>query len=137
MSDPMNILKLRQWALLVKAANESHLSRSEWCRSNKISESSFYYWQKRVRDFALNSMIEAESPEHTQESLSDHDFFEITVSDSNLPISAENNEVTPVTLTDQATLPMITIHAGRYDIGIHDNFSKQTLASVLEVINNV
>ena len=137
MSEPINVLKLRQWAMLVKAANESSLSRREWCRSNEISESSFYYWQKRVRAFALSSMIEAESSDHTQEQLSDNDFFEITVSDGSLPVHAEHNEVTPVALTDQTPLPMITIHAGRYDIGIHDNFSKQTLASVLEVINNV
>lgn len=131
----MHILKLQQWAKLIQAANESPLQRSDWCRENGISESSFYYWQRRVRKHALDSMMASSLHEQSalpmQEKESAPDFYEITPH-----VSSEVSEIKEITPPPDTETGII-IHSGRFDIEIREHFSNTALASVLEVLSHV
>ncbi len=64
MNREYDMVKLAQWAQIIQSANESKLGRKEWCAENGITESSFYYWQRRVRKYALSKMLDQR--EHNQ-----------------------------------------------------------------------
>ena len=53
--------RLQQWAQVVKACNASGLSNREYCRQHNISEKTYYYWVRRLRQAAA-SQIEARTP---------------------------------------------------------------------------
>ena len=43
-----------QWQELIREQGESGLSTREWCRRHNISHGKFYYWQRVIREEALN-----------------------------------------------------------------------------------
>ena len=53
--------RLQQWAQVVKSCNTSGLSNREYCRQHNISEKTYYYWVRRLRQAAA-SQIEARTP---------------------------------------------------------------------------
>ena len=48
--------RLQQWAQVVKACNASGLSNREYCRQHNISEKTYYYWVRRLRQAAASQM---------------------------------------------------------------------------------
>ena len=46
---------LREWAQVHHRCKESGLSNREFCRQNGISEKTFYYWVKKLREAAIGS----------------------------------------------------------------------------------
>lgn len=42
--------RLQQWAQVVEQCRESGLSNREFCRKNGISEKTYYYWLRRLRE---------------------------------------------------------------------------------------
>ena len=53
--------RLQQWAQVVKSCNTSGLSNREFCRQHQISEKTYYYWLRRLRD-AGASQVEDRTP---------------------------------------------------------------------------
>ena len=53
--------RLQQWAQVVRECNTSGLSNREYCRQHNISEKTYYYWVRRLRQAAA-SQIEARTP---------------------------------------------------------------------------
>ena len=53
--------RLQQWAQVVKSCNTSGLSNREYCQQHNISEKTYYYWVRRLRQTAA-SQIEARTP---------------------------------------------------------------------------
>ena len=53
--------RLQQWAQVVKACNASGLSNREYCRQHNISEKTYYYWVRRLRQTAVSQM-EVQAP---------------------------------------------------------------------------
>ena len=48
--------RLQQWAQVVKDCNASGLSNREYCRQHDISEKTYYYWIRRLRQAAASQM---------------------------------------------------------------------------------
>lgn len=48
--------RLQQWAQVVKECSASGLSNREFCRQNHISEKTYYYWIRRLRQAAASQM---------------------------------------------------------------------------------
>lgn len=46
--------RLREWAQIHRRCRESGLSNREFCRQNGISEKTFYYWLKKLREAAID-----------------------------------------------------------------------------------
>lgn len=47
---------LNQWMDLVRQCRESGLPVRRWCRLNNISEQKYYYWLKKIRTKACESL---------------------------------------------------------------------------------
>lgn len=58
----VNRLKLEQWTAVVAEANTSGIVKKDWCRMHQIPERQFYYWQQKVRSYALDSMDQPALP---------------------------------------------------------------------------
>ena len=41
--------RAKQWAMVVQECSHSNLSIREFCRQRGISEKSYYYWQRKLR----------------------------------------------------------------------------------------
>ena len=136
MSTEVDKVKLKQWAGLIRSANASGLERKVWFKQNGISASSFYYWQRRVRKFALNQMLaptdqQALLPDTAQESTSAHeDSYEITLPSLMNSPSHPKDASTPIKGT-------ISIRYGDFSIDVEEGFSAEALSSVLKVLNHV
>ena len=48
--------RLQQWAQVVRECNTSGLSNREYCRQHNISEKTYYYWVRRLRQAAASQM---------------------------------------------------------------------------------
>ena len=48
-------IRIREWMGILQAANDSELTKSEWCRQNGITKRTFYYWQRKVQDYLLET----------------------------------------------------------------------------------
>lgn len=46
--------RAQQWALAIHECSNSGLSNREFCRQRGISEKSFYYWQRKLREQIVN-----------------------------------------------------------------------------------
>lgn len=47
--------RLQQWSEMARACRESGLSNKEFCRQNGISEKTYYYWLRRLRQVACEN----------------------------------------------------------------------------------
>ena len=45
-------IRCEQWSRIINSCLASGLSKKSWCRDNGISEKSFYYWQRILRNEA-------------------------------------------------------------------------------------
>ena len=83
-------IRLQQWVEIIREANESGMTKKDWCAQHGISTRKFQYWQKKVRELlieqgqkesqpsALPETNDETAPEEHQQS-----FYEITLSGSN------------------------------------------------------
>lgn len=132
-----DMVKLAQWAQIIQSANESKLGRKEWCAENGITESSFYYWQRRVRKYALSKMLDQREhdqlPSPDQEPRSEEKgFYEISL---NTLSPTESSASAP--LLSSPSTKSITIHRNGFLIDVEEGFSQDLLSAVLKVISNV
>ncbi len=58
-------LRLEHWKHLIAECQASGMSVSSWCKENAVSEPSYYYYLKRLRQQAISNLtvpVEEESP---------------------------------------------------------------------------
>ena len=59
----------QQWAVLIQECSASGLTNKEFCRQRGISEKSFYYWQRKLRqqivETALPQLVQLDSTPET------------------------------------------------------------------------
>jgi hypothetical protein len=49
-------IRLRQWIGIIKECRSSGNSVKSWCEEKGISEKSYFYWQRRVREAACQEL---------------------------------------------------------------------------------
>ena len=54
--------RAQTWAMLIQECNNSGLTKREFCQQRGISEKSFYYWLRKLR----NHMADAAGPQLVQ-----------------------------------------------------------------------
>lgn len=61
-------IRCEQWTTIINNCLASGMTRKAWCKENRISEKSFYYWQRILRNEAyieqkqMKSAIQASEP---------------------------------------------------------------------------
>lgn len=124
---------------LIRSANESGLTRREWCKSNGISVKAFYYWLRKLRILAAKGELNETSFTIPDHSAHRQDFFEIPISKPDSPIPVrERTGPTQNCLPDTHTCNSgVSIKYNGFVIELKEDFSRQTFISVLEVMRNV
>lgn len=52
-------VRCEQWTKIIKECLASGMNKTAWCREHGISDKSFFYWQRRLREEAYISTIKA------------------------------------------------------------------------------
>lgn len=135
------MVRTRQWVKLIQMANESGLSRRDWCEKNGISMNTFYYWQRKLRGLALGKTMNDSLSEFSQgpDSIPKQDFFEISVPEpvSPAPFCGQPGSSIPDRSSSGPSGSGLSIRSGAWTLDIAENFSRQALRSVLEVMRDV
>lgn len=50
-------IRREQWTSIIKECLASGMSKTAWCREHGISDKSFFYWQRRLREDAYKEDI--------------------------------------------------------------------------------
>ena len=56
-------LRLSHWAGIIRERKHSGLSVIEWCKNNDISQKTYYYWQRKVREAMCEELLTQQSSE--------------------------------------------------------------------------
>jgi putative transposase len=81
--------RLQQWADMTRACRESGMSNKEFCRQNGISEKTYYYWLRRLREAACeNAQPKLVRLEAAKEQESEHCAILLRYKDAELEIRA-------------------------------------------------
>ena len=51
-------VRCEQWTNIIKECFTSGMSKTTWCREDGISDKSFFYWQRILREEAYLSTLE-------------------------------------------------------------------------------
>lgn len=54
-------VRREQWLSIINECLSSGMSKTAWCKEHGISDKSFYYWQRKLREDAYISTIESSS----------------------------------------------------------------------------
>lgn len=54
-------VRCEQWTKIIKECLASGMNKTAWCREHGISDKSFFYWQRRLREEAYISTVESSS----------------------------------------------------------------------------
>lgn len=54
-------VRCEQWTKIIKECLASGMNKTAWCREHGISDKSFFYWQRRLREEAYISIISSYS----------------------------------------------------------------------------
>ena len=50
--------RAQTWAMLIRECQSSGLTNREFCRQRGVSEKSYYYWLRKLREQAVNTVPE-------------------------------------------------------------------------------
>lgn len=65
MDQKTHLVRMEQWAPIIKECCASGLSKRAWCMQNGIKVKQFYYWQRKLRDYSYDLAIAASSMTET------------------------------------------------------------------------
>ncbi len=109
-------IRIQQWVVVFQDRAQSGLKVDDYCKQHQLSRNSYYYWLRRVKEAALQSVgtkfVELEEPEALISS--DHTYKTHSISSNSLAI--QMNGVL---------------------ISVNSNTSKELLTMVLGVVANV
>ena len=125
-------LRIRHWIGVIQEANSSDLTHKEWCMQNGISRRQFYYWQKKVREYLIESgktsgllqTIESQPAEANLEPIAPV-FCEVPL--------APRQRIEHDTDFSQ---PELVLNYGPFQLLVGGNISERTLTTVIAVIRH-
>jgi putative transposase len=110
-------MRLMQWTQIIRECRSSGMSVRDWCIENNVGEKKFYYWQRRVRGEAFESLKKNEIQNQTN-------FVQ-------LPIHNDSLKTVP------SFKPDIVMHIGNNILELSNTVSEELLSKVLKVMSNV
>lgn len=115
-------MRLRQWANVIRSANESRLPRTVWLEQNGIPRYTFYYWLNKVRtQYAeQNGLIPIEKEKNH---VTERNFVEVPIVQSD-------------TIKKDDMVPAAIIHIDRIYVEISPTASAEFLDNLGRMIHN-
>ena len=136
MDQEVNIIRIENWKRLILEANNSGLSKTEWCRQNNISSKTFFYWQRKVRLMeAQKALSSSELPSVStgKKAAISPDFVDMTHLYKETTAPTEN---VPSGNSQSGFAPQLMLLADQYRILIGEDVREQTLSTVLRAIKH-
>lgn len=127
-------IRLNHWMSIIQAANDSPLSKSEWCKQNGITKRTFYYWQRKVQDRLIETGMIPQSAAIEVSTQS--------VVVKNQPVFCEITEPEPETRPDTMAATETdfradaVIRSGSISVLINENTSSRTLNCLLSALRS-
>lgn len=112
--------RLSQWTEIIRECRSSGQTVKNWCEEHNVSDKSYYYWLKKVREAACKSL-----PQTGGDS-------QIMVPVNTVPQSSANTQIAANELSYD-----IRIHFGSCTIDISNTASSSTIENTLKVLKNV
>ena len=110
-------MRLKHWTPIISECRNSAVPVRAWCIQNNIDEKKFYYWQRRIREEAFDTLKKKESQNQTN-------FVKLSVHNDilkNIP----------------SFKPDIIIHIGNNILELSNTVSEELLSKVLKVMSDV
>ncbi len=108
-------IKLNQWTEIIRECRSSGQSVRSWCIEHDVNEKRYYYWLRKAREQACNSI---EYPVSTDEN------------------KCEFAQIQPP-VSYQQVVPTIKLHIGKIIVEISDGISQETISYVLNGIKDI
>lgn len=133
--DTYNV-RITRWENLIREANLSGISKTEWCRLHGISKYKFYYWQRKVQARAVaGSHVKTVGSNDLLQSEQASSLVELR-----LPaLEPPELETTPLSrgLNTQINHTAdLLLRVGAYEIQVNSPAAEETLCMVMRVLRN-
>lgn len=116
-----NQYQLTKWSAIIKECNDSGIKIKDWLKANNISKDQYYYWRRKLQEYAIDSIDTA--------------FVEVPLSTA----PSVNNSYSMsagISIADSARTVIASVHLANASIDIYNNTSPETLKVFLEVFAN-
>ena len=127
-------IRTEQWRQIVLEANESSLTKKEFCRQNGIKEKQFYYWQRKIRRqessrLRLEATLAPVESTSVVSSCSSSSFVTVNLSEP------EDTSSLPLSLSSTFH-PELMIQMNGVNLFVVSSVHEETLQSVIRVLRN-
>jgi transposase-like protein len=112
--------RLSQWTEIIRECRGSGQTVKRWCKEHDVSDKSYYYWLRKVREAACNTLPQTGGNSQIM-----------------VPVNT-TSELAKDVQTEINNLPYdLRIHFGSCTIDISNNASTGLIENTLKVIKNV
>ena len=129
-------LRIKKWIPVIEEQVKSGMTKEKWCAMHGIGRTSFFRWQKRVREYLLDHC--KVQPSHCPSSIpSNHEvgFVELpSIQDSPAKMAGQRCEET---IQACGVHPSISIRCGDFSVDFNDGVDEKQLSVVLRVLKYV
>lgn len=132
--DPRGMeLRIKKWIPVIEEQAKSGMGKEEWCAMHGINRTSFFRWQKRVREYLLDH-CEAQPSQHPSSIPSNNEvgFVELP-STQDSPVGMAGQRCAE-TIQDCDAHPSISIRCGGFSIDFNNGVNEKQLSVVLRVL---
>ena len=128
-------LRIKKWIPLIEEQAKSGMTKDEWCAMHGIERTSFFRWQKRVREYLL-AQCEVQSPQLPSSVPSNNNevgFVELSSAQYPSGGTAQQRQET----IQACGAPSISIRYGGFSIDLNDGADERQLSMVLRAMKDV
>lgn len=124
-------LKMAQAAQWIKDQSASGLSKSKWCEENGINRVTFFRYQRRLREIALDSNPQVE--QRAMEAVSGPVFVELPMQPS---ADSPKNDLSENDNATRTAGPLVTFRCGPFSAEVPGDLNEQTMSCILQAMKN-
>lgn len=128
-------LRIKKWIPLIEEQARSGMTKDEWCAMHGIERTSFFRWQKRVREYLL-AQCEAQSPQLPSSVPSNNNEVSFVELSSTQCSPAGMEEQQRQETIQACGAPSISIRYGGFSIDLNDSVEEKQLSMVLKVLKH-
>lgn len=129
-------LRIKQWISIIEEQAKSGMGKGEWCAMHGIDRTSFFRWQKRVREYLLDKCDSQPSRLPSPTASDETGFVEIP----SVPVSLMGTESQAGRCSGDTAAcgrsPSISIRYGDFSIDLGSDVDEGQLSRVLRVIKH-